>query len=227
MQAMSSVMAGGRYGQLQNMMKMGPIGKVMQMIPGLGNMLPQVGRNTDCHWCDCGGSDGGDGDDDDDSCGNNLAILTATTLQGAEHGAQERFQSFMTMMDSMTDKELDHPDIQKLLSDTQQVRNAHGHNGSKFPPWAAKGAPSIGRSRIKRIAVGCGQAEPMVRTTFVVYARVQAWSLMHILKVAALVEESKKFQKMVGKMKHLKLDKHGEMAGGHNPQQVCHSDGVG
>jgi hypothetical protein len=25
---------------------------------------------------------------------------------------------------------------------------------------------------------------------------------------------------MVGKMKHLKLDKHGEMAGGHNPQQV-------
>jgi hypothetical protein len=24
------------------MMKMGPIGKVMQMIPGLGNMLPQV-----------------------------------------------------------------------------------------------------------------------------------------------------------------------------------------
>jgi hypothetical protein len=38
--------------------------------------------------------------------------------------------------------------------------------------------------------------------------------------VAALVEESKKFQKMVGKMKHLKLDKHGEMAGGHNPQQV-------
>jgi hypothetical protein len=41
-----------------------------------------------------------------------------------------------------------------------------------------------------------------------------------ICKVAALVEESKKFQKMVGKMKHLKLDKHGEMAGGHNPQQV-------
>ena len=124
------------YGQLQNMMKMGPIGKVMQMIPGLSNMLPQ----------------------------------------GAEHGAQERFQSFMTMMDSMTDKELDHPDIQKLLSDTQQVRRQRGHDGSKFPPWAAKGAPSLGRSRIKRIAVGCGQAEPMV---------------------AALVEESKKFQKMV------------------------------
>ena len=74
------------YGQLQNMMKMGPIGKVMQMIPGLSNMLPQ----------------------------------------GAEHGAQERFQSFMTMMDSMTDKELDHPDIQKLLSDTQQVRRQRG-----------------------------------------------------------------------------------------------------
>jgi hypothetical protein len=68
------------------------------------------------------------------------------------------------MMDSMTDKELDHPDIQKLLSDTQQVRNVHGHDGSKFPPWAAKGASSIGRSRIKRIAVGCGQAEPMVRS---------------------------------------------------------------
>jgi signal recognition particle GTPase len=31
-----------RYGQLQNIMKMGPIGKVMQMIPGLGNMMPQV-----------------------------------------------------------------------------------------------------------------------------------------------------------------------------------------
>ena len=68
----------------------------------------------------------------------------------------------MTMMDSMTDKELDHPDIQKLLSDNQLVRKTHGHDGSKFPPWAAKGAPSIGRSRIKRIAVGCGQAEPMV-----------------------------------------------------------------
>jgi hypothetical protein len=40
------------------------------------------------------------------------------------------------------------------------------------------------------------------------------------VEVAALVEESKKFQKMIGKMKHLKLDKHGEMAGGHNPQQV-------
>ena len=39
-------------------------------------------------------------------------------------------------------------------------------------------------------------------------------------KVAALVEESKKFQKMVGKMKHLKLDKHGDIAGGHNPEQV-------
>ncbi len=154
-------------------------------------------------------------------------MLTATTLQGAEHGAQERFQSFMTMMDSMTDKELDHPDIQKLLSDTQQVRNVRGHDGSKFPPWAAKGAPSIGRSRIKRIAVGCGQAEPMVGNAFVVHVRVQAWLLMRILKVAALVEESKKFQKMVGKMKHLKLDKHGEMAGGHNPQQVCHSNGVG
>jgi signal recognition particle GTPase len=86
----------------------------------------------------------------------------SNAAQGAEHGAQERFQSFMTMMDSMTDKELDHPDIQKLLSDNQQVRKTHGHDGSKFPPWAAKGAPSIGRSRIKRIAVGCGQAEPMV-----------------------------------------------------------------
>ncbi len=31
-----------RYGQLQNIMKMGPIGKVMQMIPGMGNMMPQV-----------------------------------------------------------------------------------------------------------------------------------------------------------------------------------------
>ncbi len=90
------------------------------------------------------------------------AVLTLVLQQGAEHGAQERFQSFMTMMDSMTDKELDHPDIQKLLSDTQQVRKTCGHDGSKFPPWAAKGAPSIGRSRIKRIAIGCGQAEPMV-----------------------------------------------------------------
>ncbi len=121
----------------------------------------------------------------------------------------------MTMMDSMTDKELDHPDIQKLLSDNQQVRKTHGHDGSKFPPWAAKGAPSIGRSRIKRIAVGCGQAEPMVSGRALLRP-----VYLTILKVAALVEESKKFQKMVGKMKHLKLDKHGEMAGGHNPQQV-------
>ena len=36
-----------RYGQLQNIMKMGPIGKVMQMIPGLGNMMPQV--NSCCY----------------------------------------------------------------------------------------------------------------------------------------------------------------------------------
>ena len=36
------VIVAGRYGQLQNMMKMGPIGKVMQMIPGIGQMLPQV-----------------------------------------------------------------------------------------------------------------------------------------------------------------------------------------
>ena len=126
----------------------------------------------------------------------------------------------MTMMDSMTDKELDHPDIQKLLSDTQQVRKMHGHDGSKFPAWASKGAPSIGRSRIKRIAVGCGQAEPMVRSLYW-YCLYFFWLCdSHLSKVAALVEESKKFQKMVGKMKHLKLDKHGDMAGGHNPQQV-------
>ncbi len=133
---------------MQNMMKMGPIGKVMQMIPGLGQMLPQVSRARGCCPAWCGGAD---------------AVPMLILNQGAEHGAQERFQSFMTMMDSMTDKELDHPEIQKLLSDTQQVRKSHGHDGSKFPAWAAKGAPSIGRSRIKRIAVGCGQAEPMVR----------------------------------------------------------------
>eukprot|EP00026_Physarum_polycephalum_P007325 Phypoly_transcript_07384.p1 GENE.Phypoly_transcript_07384~~Phypoly_transcript_07384.p1 ORF type:complete len:483 (+),score=96.62 Phypoly_transcript_07384:178-1626(+) len=70
------------YDQFQNIMKMGPLDKVMQMIPGFSNM-PQ--------------------------------------LQGADGSA--KLKAYITIMDSMTDKELDNA---KLLNASRLERIARG-----------------------------------------------------------------------------------------------------
>jgi len=120
------------YEQFQNVMKMGPLGKVMSMIPGMSQMM----------------------------------------TKGAEHESQARFKKFMTIMDSMTDEELDTENVNKLFTDT----------------------------RVYRIAQGSGS---------------------HPHHVWELLEEFKRFQKMVSKMKHLKIGKNGEMPQmARNPQQA-------
>mmetsp|Transcript_58297 Transcript_58297/g.153370 ORF Transcript_58297/g.153370 Transcript_58297/m.153370 type:complete len:234 (-) Transcript_58297:645-1346(-) len=120
------------YEQFQNVMKMGPLGKVMSMIPGMSAMM----------------------------------------TKGREHESQARFKKFMTIMDSMTDDELDTENTSKMMGD----------------------------SRILRIARGSGS---------------------HPQQVWELLEEFKRFQKMVAKMKHLKIGKNGEMPQmSRNPQQV-------
>merc|ERR1712159_680241 len=89
--------------------------------------------------------------------------------QGREHESQARLQMFLTVMDSMTDQELDHPKVSQLMSE----------------------------SRYKRIGQGSGHSSENVKQ---------------------LLTESKRFQKMVGKMKHLKMGKNGEMPNlGRNP----------
>eukprot|EP00292_Cryptomonas_paramecium_P033691 CAMPEP_0113702132 /NCGR_PEP_ID=MMETSP0038_2-20120614/24998_1 /TAXON_ID=2898 /ORGANISM="Cryptomonas paramecium" /LENGTH=248 /DNA_ID=CAMNT_0000626177 /DNA_START=1 /DNA_END=747 /DNA_ORIENTATION=- /assembly_acc=CAM_ASM_000170 len=125
------------YEQFQNVMKMGPLGKVMSMIPGMSAMM----------------------------------------TKGREHESQARFKKFMTIMDSMTDDELDTENTSKMMGD----------------------------SRILRIARGSGS---------------------HPQQVWELLEEFKRFQKMVAKMKHLKIGKNGEMPQmSRNPQQAMQQMG--
>jgi len=125
------------YEQFQNVMKMGPLGKVMSMIPGMSAMM----------------------------------------TKGREHESQARFKKFMTIMDSMTDDELDTENTTKMMVD----------------------------SRILRIARGSGS---------------------HPQQVWELLEEFKRFQKMVAKMKHLKIGKNGEMPQmSRNPQQAMQQMG--
>mmetsp|Transcript_48811 Transcript_48811/g.116189 ORF Transcript_48811/g.116189 Transcript_48811/m.116189 type:complete len:494 (+) Transcript_48811:54-1535(+) len=120
------------YEQFQNVMKMGPLGKVMSMIPGMSAMM----------------------------------------TKGREHESQARFKKFMTIMDSMTDEELDTENTTKMMTD----------------------------QRVMRIAQGSGS---------------------HPQHVWELLEEFKRFQKMVSKMKHLKIGKNGEMPQmTRNPQQA-------
>lgn len=120
------------YEQFQNVMKMGPLGKVMSMIPGMSSMM----------------------------------------TKGKEHESQERFKKFMTIMDSMNDVELDTENTTKMMTE----------------------------ARVYRIAMGSGS---------------------HPQHVWELLEEFKRFQKMVGKMKHLKIGKNGEMPQmARNPQQA-------
>mmetsp|Transcript_45248 Transcript_45248/g.106173 ORF Transcript_45248/g.106173 Transcript_45248/m.106173 type:complete len:494 (-) Transcript_45248:240-1721(-) len=120
------------YEQFQNVMKMGPLNKVMSMIPGMSAMM----------------------------------------TKGREQESQVRFKKFMTIMDSMTDDELDTENTTKMMTD----------------------------SRVLRIAQGSGS---------------------HPQHVWELLEEFKRFQKMVSKMKHLKIGKNGEMPQmSRNPQQA-------
>ena len=98
--------------------------------------------------------------------------MSQMMTKGAEHESQARFKKFMTIMDSMTDEELDTENVNKLFTDT----------------------------RVYRIAQGSGS---------------------HPHHVWELLEEFKRFQKMVSKMKHLKIGKNGEMPGmSRNPQQA-------
>merc|ERR1719456_791722 len=120
------------YEQLQNVMKLGPLNKVMSMIPGMNqvNMPP-----------------------------------------GFEQQGGERLKRFMTIMDSMTDEELD---SKKPMNDER---------------------------RIMRVARGAGT---------------------HPYGVAELLEEQKRFQKLIGNMgKAGLMSKGGELTNMmRNPKQV-------
>lgn len=73
--------------QLQNILKMGPVGQVMGMIPGFGNsMMPK----------------------------------------GSDKQSEVRIKKFMTMMDSMTEKELNTNDIKLLQQPTRAARISRG-----------------------------------------------------------------------------------------------------
>jgi len=75
------------YEQYANIMKMGPMGQIMQMIPGMNQM-------------------GG-------------------IPQGAEQAGQQKMKGFMTIMDSMTDEELDATNV-KIFDDGRVRRIAQG-----------------------------------------------------------------------------------------------------
>eukprot|EP00005_Dracoamoeba_jomungandri_P003652 CAMPEP_0174252032 /NCGR_PEP_ID=MMETSP0439-20130205/1674_1 /TAXON_ID=0 /ORGANISM="Stereomyxa ramosa, Strain Chinc5" /LENGTH=476 /DNA_ID=CAMNT_0015332509 /DNA_START=129 /DNA_END=1559 /DNA_ORIENTATION=+ len=119
------------YEQFQNILKMGPLNKVMEMIPGMSNILKA----------------------------------------GAGRDSSRKVQNFMTIMDSMTDDELDDS---KLLTKQSQ-------------------------SRIIRIARGSGRSQK---------------------EVNELLEQFKHFEKVMKKMKGLKLGKGGELRG-RNASQVA------
>ena len=72
------------YGHLQNIMKMGPVGKLMDMLPGMRQ------ANVD-----------------------------------GEHSSQ-KMKIFMVLMDSMNNKELDHPNVRKLMTPERQRRIGMG-----------------------------------------------------------------------------------------------------
>lgn len=120
------------YEQLQNVMKLGPLNKVMSMIPGMAQQ--------------------------------NLPA-------GSEQSGTQRLKRFMTIMDSMTDDELD---SKKPLTD---------------------------RSRMLRIARGAG---------------------VYPFGVQELLEEQKRFQKLIGNMgKNGLMSKGGELTNMmRNPKQV-------
>jgi len=113
--------------QFQNILKMGPINKVMEMVPGLSQLIKQTGAQVD---------------------------------------SGQKIKNYMTIMDSMTDDELDN---NKLL-------------------LSAKGK----ETRITRIARGSGRS-----------AR----------EVNELLEQFKHFEKMMTKMKGLKIPKNGQLQG--------------
>jgi signal recognition particle subunit SRP54 len=75
------------YEQFQNMMKMGPLNKVMEMLPGMSNLMQNVKGDV----------------------------------------GQTKIKAYMTIMDSMTDEELDYP---KVLNQSRLQRVARGSGRS-------------------------------------------------------------------------------------------------
>eukprot|EP01066_Platyproteum_vivax_P015560 Platyproteum_vivax@DN6861_c0_g1_i1.p2 len=116
--------------QFQNVLNLGPISKVMSMIPGF-----------------------------------NQSLLT----KGSEQEGVKRVKGFMTMMDSMTDQELD-------------------------------GEKALNAGRVHRIAKGSGH---------------------FVHQVTELMEEYKRFSKLVGKMGKIGLTK----GGGPDVQQMMRNPG--
>jgi predicted transcriptional regulator len=106
------------YEQFSNILKMGPLNKVMEMLPGMGSILKE----------------------------------------GAGRDSSQKIKSYMTIMDSMTDEELDDS---KVLAKNSQ-------------------------SRIVRIARGSGRS---------------------VKEVNELLEQFKHFEKVMKKVKGLKLGK--------------------
>jgi signal recognition particle subunit SRP54 len=115
------------YDQFSNILKMGPLNKVMEMVPGMSNLLKQApGGNVDSSY---------------------------------------KIKMFMTIMDSMTNEELD--------------------NSKLFASKVVKD------SRIVRIARGSGRS---------------------IKEVNELLDQFKHFEKVMAKLKGMKIPKNGQMA---------------
>mmetsp|Transcript_14949 Transcript_14949/g.28939 ORF Transcript_14949/g.28939 Transcript_14949/m.28939 type:complete len:496 (+) Transcript_14949:82-1569(+) len=74
------------YEQYANIMKMGPMGQIMSMLPGVGNLMPD----------------------------------------GADEASTNKIKQFMTIMDSMTDKELDFPSVKIFAEEGRLQRIARG-----------------------------------------------------------------------------------------------------
>ena len=79
------------YGHLQNMLKMGPMGQIMEMLPGMGKNGMFNGENTN-----------------------------------------KRLKIFMTIMDSMNDKELDTTNVRKFFIPERCIRMGQGSGRSMY-----------------------------------------------------------------------------------------------
>lgn len=140
--------------QFSNVLKMGPLDKMMSMLPGFaGDMIPK----------------------------------------GREKESEARIKGFMTMMDSMTDDELDGID---------QNKSKGNRKGKKAQILKWEIDQQSGRSsRMERVARGSGYPVQAVHT---------------------LLEEHKRMVKVMSKMKGMKMGKNGDIDMGRNtPEQMA------
>ena len=100
------------YEQFQNIMKMGPFGQIMGMIPGFSQVNKTIAHS---------------------SLPNILTLVGCFQdflSKGSEQESMARLKRLMTIMDSMNDKELDHKDGSKIFTrEPQRVTRIAGGAG--------------------------------------------------------------------------------------------------